>query len=90
MKPALPAAAALAAVLTAPGFAAMVPQPSPPCKAFKVAARCADRRAGRFVGNLWDASLVRDCDRRRPMPARQRRFYQIYETPAENQRLFSG
>jgi hypothetical protein len=96
MKPALPAAAALAAVLAAPAFAAMVPQSIAILQGLdKVAAKVSQIEApvGSSITFGTLSILVRDCETAPPDASPDNAaFIQIYETPPgeKTKRLYSG
>jgi hypothetical protein len=96
MRHALPAAAALAAVLVTPAFAAMLPQPIATLQGLdKVAAKVSqiDAPVGSSVTFGTLSILVRDCETAPPdAPPDNAAFIQIYETPPgeKTKRLFSG
>jgi hypothetical protein len=96
MSRALPAAAALAAVIAAPGGAAMIPEPIAVLQGLdKVAARVSqiETPVGASVTFGTLSILVRDCETAPPdAPPDNAAFIQIYETPPGEQtkRLFSG
>jgi len=96
MSRALPAAAALAAVIAAPAGAAMIPEPIAVLQGLdKVAARVSqiETPVGASVTFGTLSILVRDCETAPPdAPPDNAAFIQIYETPPGEQtkRLFSG
>ena len=96
MNRTLPAAAALAAVFTAPAGAAMIPEPIAILQGLdKVAARVSqiETPVGSSVTFGTLSILVRDCETAPPdAPPDNAAFIQIYETPPGEQtkRLFSG